>query len=163
MEFQLHWTQGSSGIGSQLQEIRSAGVACVRVSHMRETRACGLYSRLPLPPNAGERHQSRIPASLDPRESHGSSGIDAQLRKIRSAGMACVRVRHMKETRACGLYSRMPLPTNAGIRGQSGIPASLDPGESHGSSGIDAQLLEIRNAGVASVRVRANALIMTHQ
>ena len=77
--------------------------------------------------------------------------------------MASVRVRHMRETRACGLYSRLPLPLNAGERSESGIPASLDPWESHESSEIDAQLREIKSAGVAGVRVRATALTKTHQ
>ena len=163
MESQLHWTQETSGIDAQLREIRGAGMACVRVTHMCKRRFCCLYSRLPIPPNAGERHQSGIPASLDPWESHGSAGIDTQLREIRGAGMACVRMRHMRETRACGLYSRLPLPRNARERRQSGIPASLDPWESHWSSGIDAQLREIRSAGVAGERERATALTKTHQ
>ena len=154
MESQLHWTQQSSGIDAQLREIRGAGVACVRVSHMRQTRACGFYSQLPLPPNAGERRQCGIPTSLEPYESNGSSKIYAQHREIRSSAMAGVGVRHMRETRACGLYSHLPLPPNARERRQSEIPASQDPWVSHGSSGIDAQHREIRSAAMAGVRVR---------
>ena len=127
MKSQLHWTQGSSGIDAQLREIRGAGVACVRFSHMPQTSACGLYSRLLLPSNGRKRRQSVLPASLDPWESHGSLGIDAQLREIRSAAMADVRVRYLHETRACDKGLRLVLtPATSRKRGET--PPNWKPG-----------------------------------
>ena len=69
IESQLHWTQGSSGIDAQLRELRGAGGAYVRVSHMRQSRACVFYSRLPPPPNAGERREKVV---YQPHCSHSS-------------------------------------------------------------------------------------------
>ena len=85
--------------------------------------------------------------------------MDAQLREIRGAGVACVRVRlctmrHMCETRgeywthACHFYKTH----------DNTAKMECQLHQSRGTLGKDAQLREITGAGVACVRVKPHAL-----
>ena len=120
-----------------------------------------MNSRMPLPPNAGQRGQNGMPRSLDPRDlgnrraTLGNRGRRSGMRE--SARLSTMR--HMCEGRAEAC-------THACHFHQTQVNATKMESQVHetqGTSGIDGKFREIRGARVACVRVSATALRATSE